>query len=710
MIKNKRTILIVEDEPVNRKILTKFLEDQYEIAEASNGADAWDILSVRYAEFSAVLLDLRMPVMDGYAVLAKMQEAKIEELPVIVITSAVDDKSEQQALNKGAWDFITKPFNPQILLTRLNNAVARSQLAGFERLQYLSEHDELTGLYSRSKMFAETNLLFQKHADEEFLFIRVDIDHFSLFNTSFGEGEGNKLLKFLADKIESIAGTCQYSVCGRMNADVFCICASYDDDVSVLDSKVEELQAAVLAYREDYRLEISVGVCRMEDRTLGADDYYLRANMASQKCKDRYDQHLAYYDETSVQRLTEELAITAEMQKALDEEQFVVYLQPKFDLTVERACGAEALIRWLHPEKGLVSPGVFIPVFERNGFISKLDYYVWKKTCALLKKWLGMGIQPYPVSVNISRISLYNPQLPELLKGLVKEFEIPPYLLQLEITESAYMTNPGLMKETIAALHEAGFTILMDDFGSGYSSLNTLKEIDMDVLKVDMKFLPIGEEVGRAEIILSSVIKMANWLGMHVVVEGVETRQQRDFLEGAGCDCVQGFFYSRPIPAAEYEEKYIDSLVGEENGRTSESSADCAAPRHNLTILVIDDNEFDRAVLLENFKMFYHIQMCESAEEALAYLRHNKNKVRLMLVDNVMPGMSGMEFLRYCREDEDLNAIPKIMITANDTVADQVEAFHEGAYDYITKPFQKEIVVARVKHVMEVICNTTLYD
>ena len=397
------------------------------------------------------------------------------------------------------------------------------------------------------------------------------------------------------------------------------------------------------------------------------------------------------------------------MQKALDEEQFVVYLQPKFDLASDTACGAEALVRWLHPEKGLISPGVFIPVFERNGFISKLDYYVWHKTCALLRRWLDKGARPSPVSVNISRISLYNPRLTEVLTGLVREYALPPALLQLEITESAYMTNPDLMKNTIASLHQAGFTILMDDFGSGYSSLNTLKEIDMDVLKVDMKFLPVGEAVGRAEIILSSIIKMANWLGMHVVVEGVESRQQRDFLEGAGCECVQGYFYSRPIPSAEYEQKYIDSAST--GGAAAADAPDGAiAPRHNLTILVIDDNELDRAILKENFQQYYHIQMCESAEEALAFLSRSKSKVRLMLVDNVMPGMSGLEFLRYCREDGDLNAIPKIMITANDTVSDQVEAFKEGAYDYIAKPFQKEIVVARVKHVMEVICKTTLYD
>ena len=295
-------------------------------------------------------------------------------------------------------------------------------------------------------MFAETTALLKAHPDMDFLFIRVDVDHFSLFNTSFGEQEGNALLKFISQKIVGLAGTCLYSICGRMNADVFCVCASSSGNPEALHQRIEELQNAISDYRKDYRIELSVGVCRMTDRTLSADDYYLHASMAAQQCKNQYDKHLAFYDEAAGRLLAAEIAIAGEMQKALDEEQFVVYLQPKVDLTTDTACGAEALVRWQHPEKGLIPPGVFIPVFERNGFISKLDYYVWKKTCELLRRWLDKGTRPFPVSVNISRISLYNPRLTELLAGLVEEYGIPSELLQLEITESAYMTNPDLMK------------------------------------------------------------------------------------------------------------------------------------------------------------------------------------------------------------------------------------------------------------------------
>lgn len=439
----------------------------------------------------------------------------------------------------------------------------------------------------------------------------------------------------------------------------------------------------------------------IDDPSLSIEEYYFRASIAAEQCKHQIDMPLSIYDAKTGEKIAEEIAITNEMQTAVDERQFVVYLQPKFSLPSEQICGAEALVRWKHPVKGMISPGAFIPVFEKNGFIAKLDYYVWEETCRLLSEWKKAGKKQYPVSVNISRISLYNPQLTELMTGLVQKYDIPPALLQLEITESAYMTNPELMEKTIDSLHAAGFVILMDDFGSGYSSLNTLKRIQVDVLKVDMKFLPVKNEMERGEIILASVIKMAKWLGMTVVVEGVETRLQRDFLDSTGCDCIQGYYYSKPIPSEEYEEKYLIPGDGTSDGIQLNEENEIV-PQHNVTILVIDDSEFDRAVLQENFQEQYHMKMCESAEEGLAYLKRNAGNVCLILVDNLMPGLSGLEFLRYCQQDSTLNAIPKIMITANDTIEDQVEALNEGAYDYITKPFVKEIFAARINHVMEI--------
>ncbi|MDD2956649.1 MAG: EAL domain-containing protein [Oscillospiraceae bacterium] len=241
------------------------------------------------------------------------------------------------------------------------------------------------------------------------------------------------------------------------------------------------------------------------------------------------------------------------MESALQLRQFVVYLQPKYDLENNLPCGAEALVRWNHPQRGMVFPGEFIPVFEHNGFIARLDYYVWEETCRLLRKWLDQGLQPKPLSVNVSRVNMYNPNLVDILQDLVEKYRVPASLLNLELTESAYMDNPTLMKQTLERLHRCGFVVMMDDFGSGYSSLNTLRDISVDILKIDMKFLPTDGADSRSERILVSVIRMAGWLGIPVIMEGVETCRQRDFLKSVGCGYVQGYYYAKPMPVAEYE-------------------------------------------------------------------------------------------------------------------------------------------------------------
>lgn len=201
-MKERQAVLIVEDNWVNREILKKILKETYDVLEAENGGVAWEILSEKRSEVSAVLLDIVMPIMNGYELLAKIQEAHMEDMPVIVTTGATDREAEQKALEAGAWDFVTKPYNARVLLSRLRNAIARSEVSAYEKIQYVSEHDELTGLYNRGKMFAETRKMIDKHPDMRFVFIRLDIDHFALFNTSFGEKEGDKLLKFLAQCIE----------------------------------------------------------------------------------------------------------------------------------------------------------------------------------------------------------------------------------------------------------------------------------------------------------------------------------------------------------------------------------------------------------------------------------------------------------------------------------------------------------------------------
>lgn len=403
-----------------------------------------------------------------------------------------------------------------------------------------------------------------------------------------------------------------------------------------------------------------------------------------------------------------EIFTQQELNTALEEEQFVVYLQPKFNLATEEVCGAEALVRWQHPRLGVVPPAEFIPALEQYEMISKLDYFVWEKTCQIIHDWFTVGKLSYSISVNLSEHSLFSEQLVPYLVGLISKYGISSFFLQLEITENAYMKAPELTVKIIQSLHDIGFSVIMDDFGSGCSSINTLNMVQADALKLDIHYLPIQDQTESDEIVLVSVIKMAGWLGMSVIAEGVENRRQKDFLQGAGCDYAQGHFFSEALTQEEYEAEYIERE--KKRGESETVSGKGILPKHNLTILAIDDDEMSREILEDIFQDQYHVHLCESAEEGLAYLQKNANRVKIILIDNYMPGMSGMEFLRFCKRDEVLKVIPQIMITTSDEEADQLEAFREGAYDYITKPFRRAVVMARVNHVMELSCRTSLFD
>ncbi|MDD2972836.1 MAG: EAL domain-containing protein [Lachnospiraceae bacterium] len=571
-MKKINTVLIVEDQEVNRKIVKRILQEQYDVLEADNGKKALELVE-EHSEIGVILLDLIMPVMDGFSFLARIQDIGKGTIPVVVMTANNDAAMEIKSLQAGAIDYVSKPVNPDILRHRVRKAMDRNQMLMYQQMEYFSAHDTLTELYNRRKMFEETRIMLDTHPNVEFAFMRFDIDKFRLYNSAMGEKEGDKLLLYAAQGIRTVAADFEVCTYGRIDADVFCLCAPYEQDVIM--HLVERQCLFLTEYRKDYTFDSSVGIYVIDDRKLSVETIFTRASMAAYKCKNNFDVRYAYYENSMGQKVEEEQKITNEMRSALEQEQFVVYLQPKYDLLTDLPAGAEALVRWMHPEKGIISPGIFIPVFEKNGFIANLDYYMWEHVCMLLHKWLEQGKVVAPVSVNVSRISLYNPNVDEKLLELVRKYEIDPKLLQIEVTESAYMMNPEMMAQTIGTLREEGFTILMDDFGSGYSSLNTLKDISIDVLKLDMKFLSAGKDETKGEKIISSIVRMAGWLGMEVIAEGVETREQKQFLESVGCGYVQGYYYAKPMPVEAYEklmEEKIDIKVAMAEGISEENT------------------------------------------------------------------------------------------------------------------------------------------
>ncbi len=547
------SVLIADDSGVNREILARILRDEYSILTAENGLTALSLLRQQDRNIAAVLLDIEMPIMDGHEFLEKKAEiAELGNIPVIVVTSNNDPENELRALRAGAWDFVTKPYKSEIIRFRLKNAILRSQLSAFDELKYLAEYDTLTGIFNKTKFFAATHEMLMANPSESFVFIRFDIDRFNLINSYYGSQEGDTLLRYIGKMLSRFARLQTKCTFGRIEADVFGVCFPFTG-MAQLTEIIDRGRACLKEYRLNFDIVPTCGIYFVEDHSIPVDRMYDKANLAAKQCKGDYINSFKVYDEEMGRAVEKEQEVTNEMNIALEQGQFLPYFQPKFNLRTRCLAGAEALVRWQHPVKKLISPADFIPIFERNGFISKLDYCIWEQTCRLIRSWSEKGQPLHPISVNVSRVDLYNPHLVENICLLTARYGIPSTLLNLEITESAYMDNPEMMKKITGQLQQKGFSILMDDFGSGYSSLNVLKDISVDVLKIDMRFLSDTASPERGRSIITSIIRMAQTLGIPTVAEGVERAEQADFLRDIGCDYGQGYYFAKPMPASDYE-------------------------------------------------------------------------------------------------------------------------------------------------------------
>ena len=394
-------------------------------------------------------------------------------------------------------------------------------------------------------------MLLNNNLNTVFAFIRVDIKRFRMVNAMKGEQGGNQLLRYMAKSIDQYMIGQSERTYGHIEADIFGICMRYD--AIECEKMVQRLIELFRGYSTEFSVEPALGIYVIENNRMSAETIYLRASLAANTIKDKYRICVAFYDSKMGEKLFEEQEIMEEAEEALVQEQFKIFLQPKYNMQTKMPYGAEALVRWEHPVKGRISPSEFIPVFERNGLIRDLDYYMWDHVCALLRKWMDLGMHPAPVSVNMSRMDVENENLFVLLQGLLDKYQLPAEFLNLELTESAYMDDPKKINEVIRRLHEMGFVIMMDDFGSGYSSLNTLKDFDVDIIKIDMKFLPVDSTESKSKKILTSVVRMAGWLKLPVVMEGVETKEQSDFLTSIGCEYIQGYYFAKPMSVKEYE-------------------------------------------------------------------------------------------------------------------------------------------------------------
>ncbi len=545
----KRRVLVVDDEMINREILGNMLQSEYDVSYASNGEEALNVLRGQDRAFSLILLDLLMPVMSGEEVLRICRaDAKLSEIPIIVLTQEED--AEVSSIRAGADDFIKKPYNmPEVILARCERII---DLYEKKNLIDSTEVDSLTGLYS-SDFFFEYIRQFEQYADSQLDAIVMDIEHFHLINEIYGREEGDDVLKRVASIVESELED-NFGIACRSVADTFYICISGMEDYAALADRITEGMASVSYSKAKIRLRI--GINKDVDRSESPEQWFDHAKLACDGLRRDYTKTFAYYDKDLNDRQIYHARLINDMDSSITNRDFVVFYQPKYGIRGDRPVlrSAEALIRWKHPELGMISPGDFVPLFEGNGLVQKLDRYVWESAGEQIAAWKKKYGITVPVSVNVSRIDIYDPHLEETLFGILDRNGLTTKEMLLEITESAYSDNAALLIEVINNLRSKGFRIEMDDFGSGYSSLNMLTTIPIDVLKMDMKFVRNMLNDDKSLKLCELVMDISRFLEVPVVAEGVEEQAQLDKLKEMGCELIQGYYFSKPLPPEEFEE------------------------------------------------------------------------------------------------------------------------------------------------------------
>lgn len=422
-------------------------------------------------------------------------------------------------------------------------------------LNILAGQDELQDIMkrnSRKYRFRRNVGELVYYSVKPIAFIQFDICRFKIINDLYGERFGDEILCFIIEQLKKICNDRQFYL--NLRSDVFMIVTEYENDED-LQGFIKKVDDSISFFR-GIRLQFSYGVYTVEDKNMELRQMEDRAAMARKSAKENVITNVLYYKEQFKELLYSRKFVEESMQAAITERQFKMYLQPKYSIAKNQIVGAEALVRWIHPERGVIPPNEFIPIIEENGFIREVDYFIWDEAAEFIRKCCEIGITNCPISVNVSRVHLQDNACKLELEKIIRKRGIQKELLELEITETL---NDQEISRKAYELKEEGFKLLMDDFGSGYSSLNILLETPFDVIKLDKKFIENMMVSDKGKLILEQVVTMANKLGLGLLAEGVETREQVEVLRKIGCDLVQGYYYAKPMPAEALFEQFKES-------------------------------------------------------------------------------------------------------------------------------------------------------
>jgi len=413
--------------------------------------------------------------------------------------------------------------------------------------------DELTDGANRTSFKCIAERLIADHA-RQYAYCVIDIDKFNQINETFGRIQGDLFIKHIAKTL--LIHTEDHEEYAHFSGGKFHILLTYMGK-EMLGKRLDCITEGILSYpfaaEPHINIVVCIGICIVGDTGISVETISDRANVAAAMNKGSYTSGHYYYDDDVHNRIKNDNEIENEMNKAFLNKDFKVFIQPKYNLKTQKIDGAEALIRWQHPDKGMILPGEFIPLFERNGFVTKIDMYVFEEVCKKQKQWLREGWDPIIISVNQSRLHLQNPAYVDTLQAIIKKYGIQTGTIELELTESVFTSNFDIINVT-RRLHTLGFRISIDDFGTGYSSLNMLKDVCVDVVKLDREFINGSSDTLRGKMIIKNIIWMSKDLGLETVAEGIETKEQAAFFREIGCDLAQGYYFAKPMPIAAFED------------------------------------------------------------------------------------------------------------------------------------------------------------
>lgn len=543
----RRRVLIVDDEFINREILGNMLSRTYTVEYAENAQIALDKLMEPDAAYSLVLLDLMMPVMGGIEFLERrVNNDRLKRIPVVVMTS--ENEFEIKCLKLGAADFIKKPFNlPEVVLARCERIV---ELFEDKSIIRRTERDSITGLFVKDYFFEYIRQmeLWGKQIPRDALVL--DIEQFHLVNEFCGRPYGNFVLSKIGKTLKAELAAMNAIAC-RADADTFYVFAPHQEDYSNFRKAMDSV---ISNFFQMNNIRIRYGIWENVSRDFEIEAWFDRAKIACNVNRGDFTKSFAHYNNELHAKYVFEETLIHDLDDAIANKNLKVYYQPKYNIvgSKPRLASAEALVRWEHPKLGFVSPSDFIPLFESNGLIQKVDNYVWHEAASQVRRWKEEFGTSIPVSVNVSRMNILDPELEVKLERVRHENGLSPEELMLEVTESAYSENTGRLIEVVERLRQKGFRIEIDDFGAGYSSLNMITSLPVDILKIDMSFIRNMEKDERNLKLVKLIIDIAKFLNVPSIAEGVETESQLETLKKLGCEIIQGFYFSKPVPPKDF--------------------------------------------------------------------------------------------------------------------------------------------------------------